>query len=63
MIGNLADDACTPSHTHRLFEAVAHEDKQLVEIDGATHYYFGQRDKLAEAVSACTTWLEAKGFA
>lgn len=57
VIGNLADDACTPSHTHRLFEAVAHENKRLVEIDGANHYYFGQNDKLAEAVTACSEWL------
>ena len=57
VIGNLADDACTPSHTHRLFEAVGHDRKKLVEIDGANHYYFGQDDKLAEAVAACTEWL------
>lgn len=41
VIGNTADDACTPSHTHRLFAAVPHDRKQLHEIHGATHYYGG----------------------
>ena len=52
VIGNLADDACTPSHTRRLFEAIGHPDKEMHEIPGATHYYAGpdQRDKLRQAV-------------
>ncbi len=52
MIGNLADDACTPSHTRRLFEAIGHPDKEMHEIAGANHYYAGpdQRDTLREAV-------------
>lgn len=62
VIGNLADDACTPSHTHRLYEAVGHDDKELHEIDGATHYYIGQKQQLAEAVSLCCNWMEKKGF-
>ena len=41
VIGNTADDACTPSHTSRLFEAVAHDRKQLHMVEGATHYYTG----------------------
>ena len=41
VIGNTADDACTPSHTSRLFEAVTHESKQLHMVEGATHYYTG----------------------
>lgn len=62
VIGNLADDACTPSHTHRLFEAVGHDDKELHEIDGATHYYIGQKQQLAEAVSLCSDWITKKGL-
>ncbi len=62
VVGNTADDACTPSHTHRLFNAIGHERKQRVEIKGANHYYFGQPDKLAEAVNACTAWLAEQGL-
>ncbi len=63
VIGNGADDACTPSHTQRLFDAIGHARKERVEIAGANHYYFGQPDRLAEAVSACTSWLAEQGFA
>ncbi len=51
VVGNTADDACTPSHTSRLFEAVGHERKRLHMVKGATHYYTGPEGKahLAEA--------------
>lgn len=62
VIGNLADDACTPSHTHRLYEAIGHQHKRLHEIEGATHYYMGQPEQLAEAVGWCTAWLADCGF-
>ena len=62
MVGNTADDACTPSHTQRLFDAIAHDNKERHDIEGATHYYFGQPDKLAAAVAVCDDWLTRKGF-
>jgi pimeloyl-ACP methyl ester carboxylesterase len=62
VIGNSADDACTPSHTHRLFDAVVHKDKALHEVKGATHYYAFQPDKLAEAVRLVLAWLSQKGW-
>ncbi|BBY17027.1 alpha/beta hydrolase family protein [Mycolicibacterium litorale] len=64
VIGNLADDACTPSHTRRLFEAIGHPDKEMHEIPGANHYYSGpdQRETLREAVGICTDWLHRHGF-
>lgn len=62
VIGNGADDACTPSHTRRLFLAIGHDNKQLHEVAGANHYYFGQPDKLAQAVARCDDWLRAHDF-
>jgi alpha-beta hydrolase superfamily lysophospholipase len=64
VIGNLADDACTPSHTRRLFEAIGHPDKEMHEIAGANHYYSGpdQRETLRESVGVCTDWLHRHGF-
>lgn len=59
VIGNLADDAATPSHTHRLYDAISHDDKELLEIPDATHYYIGQKDKLAVAVSRIGDWARA----
>jgi pimeloyl-ACP methyl ester carboxylesterase len=57
VIGNTADDICTPSHTRRLYEAVRHADKQLVEIKDATHYYIGQKAQLAHATATVRDWL------
>ncbi len=53
VIGNTADDACTPSHTTRLFDAIGHENKKLHMVEGATHYYTGPdgRAHLKEASS------------
>ncbi|MFT5032481.1 MAG: pimeloyl-ACP methyl ester carboxylesterase [Bermanella sp.] len=62
VMGNGADDACTPSHTHRLYNAISHQDKELHEIEGATHYYFGQAEQLQEAVCLCSSWLDKHGF-
>ena len=64
VIGNLADDACTPSHTRRLFEAIGHPDKEMHEIAGANHYYSGpdQRETLKQAVGVITDWLGRHGF-
>ncbi|MFS3130216.1 alpha/beta fold hydrolase [Nocardioides sp. Bht2] len=65
VIGNSADDACTPSHTQRLYDAVGHPDKQMRTIEGATHYYSGaaQVGHLNEAVEVITEWLAARGWA
>ncbi len=59
VVGNTADDACTPSHTKRLFEAVPHDRKQLHEVQGATHYYTGPdgRTHIAEAVGVVSEFL------
>jgi pimeloyl-ACP methyl ester carboxylesterase len=63
VIRNGADDAVPVSHPQLLFEAVPHGDKELVEIAGAGHYYFGQPEKLAESVGHCLRWLGAHGLA
>lgn len=60
VIGNGADDACTPSDTEALFNALGSGDKIRTTIEGANHYYFGQPELLAQSVQHCTTWLSAK---
>lgn len=65
VIGNSADDACTPSHTQRLYDAVGHPDKTLHSIQGATHYYSGpdQAPYLDEAVDTITNWMGERSWA
>jgi len=54
-----ADDACPPSHTHRIFDAIGHDRKRLHEVQGATHYYSGEngRQHMAEAISVVGDFL------
>ena len=62
VVGNTADDACTPSHTDALFDAVAHERKAKVEIKDANHYYMGQPELAAQATGAVLNWLREYDF-
>ena len=62
VVGNLADDACTPSHTEALFQGLASSDKTKLEIAGANHYYFGQPEALKQSVEHCSGWLRERGF-
>lgn len=63
VISNSADDACTPSHGRRLFDAVRHDDKRFYEVKGATHYYQDQPELAAEAVGVIKQWLADHHFA
>lgn len=62
VVGNTADDGITPEHTERLYGAVPHDDKELVWIEGANHYYFGQPEKAVEAAQICADWLSRHGL-
>ena len=60
MISNSADLACTPSHAQRLFDAVGSEDKQMVTIKDADHYYIERPDLLPQAVKTVSDWMGAR---
>lgn len=59
---NAADNVCTPSHAHHIFEALGCADKELHEIPRADHYYLGpdQREPLAKAIALVDDWLRAR---
>jgi len=59
-----ADDACPPSHTDAMFEALAATDKRKETIAGANHYFSGPegRAHLDQAVALMTGWMEERGF-
>jgi len=62
VVGNSADEICTPSHTTALFNAIGHSNKERHEIKGATHYYLGQPEQLKQAVGICLAWLAKHNF-
>jgi pimeloyl-ACP methyl ester carboxylesterase len=65
VVANGADNACPPSYTRALHDALASEDKTALTIDGANHYYIGeeQRPLLARSARACTRWLVERELA
>ena len=62
VIGNSEDDGITPSHTKNLFNSINHDNKKLIWIEEANHYYFGQPDKSNEAALECKNWLEDRNL-
>ena len=62
VVQNMADDACTPSHAARIMAGFTQVTPDYHQIDGATHYYLGQPDKVAHAVGIVRTWLEKHDF-
>ena len=62
VIENSADDAAPSSHATRLFGAVASADKEHHVIQGASHYYRDQPDRLAEAVATIAGWMRDRGY-
>ncbi len=64
VINNSADEVITPGYAREMLDAVASEDKTLIQIEGANHYYIGEamRAKVTESVERCGEWLAARGF-
>jgi dienelactone hydrolase len=65
VVANGADNACPPSYTRALYDALASDDKSAVTIEGANHYYIGddQRPHLQRSARLCTRWLAERGLA
>jgi len=62
VVNNTADLACTPSHAQRLYDAIAHEHKEMHQIKGADHYYTANPEKAQEAVQIINDWIARSGF-
>ncbi len=61
-IEHSADDAVPQPHTKRIFDAAASRDKTMHLIKGANHYFVGQPELLAQAVSLCLEWMEDRNL-
>ncbi|MBN9428598.1 MAG: alpha/beta fold hydrolase [Burkholderiales bacterium] len=62
VIENGADDAVPQPHAKMLFDAAASPDKTFRVIDGATHYYAGQPELLAQATALTRAWLQDRAL-
>ncbi len=61
-IVNQADDAVPATHNPAIRAALATNDKEYVEIVGATHYYSNQPQQLAGCIATVTDWSRRKGL-
>jgi pimeloyl-ACP methyl ester carboxylesterase len=61
-IVNQADDAVPATHNPIISRSLVVLDREYIEIEGATHYYLGQPDQLAQCISAVLQWSTARGF-
>jgi pimeloyl-ACP methyl ester carboxylesterase len=61
-IVNQADDAVPATHNPVIRAKLGTPDKEYVEIEGATHYYVGQPEQLAQCIGALTEWSRRKGL-
>ncbi|MBF6571422.1 MAG: alpha/beta fold hydrolase [Candidatus Binataceae bacterium] len=55
-IENSADDAVPATHNPTIRAALATKDKEHVVIKGATHYYLGQPEQLAQCINTVIDW-------
>lgn len=61
-IVNGADDAVPATHNPAIRDALATDDKSYCEIPGATHYYLGQPELLAECIATIRDWARDRGL-
>jgi pimeloyl-ACP methyl ester carboxylesterase len=61
-VENSADDAVPQPHTRIIHDAAASRDKTMKVIKGATHYYQGQPEHLAQAVAVWTGWMRERNL-
>jgi len=61
-IENSADDAVPATHNPTVRDALATPDATYHVIRGATHYYVGQPDQLAECVELVESWCRERAL-
>lgn len=59
-IENQADDAVPATHNPTIHRALATPDKEMISIQGATHYYLGQPEQLAQCIATVQDWSRRK---
>lgn len=57
ILENSADNACPPQHPRAIYAAIPHDDKEFAIVEGANHYYSGQREHLDSALNQVARWV------
>lgn len=61
-IENTADEAVPATHNPAIRDALATPNKEYVVLKGATHYYLGQPELLAQCIGSVIDWSQRKGL-
>ncbi|MES2497355.1 MAG: alpha/beta hydrolase [Pseudomonadota bacterium] len=61
-IENTADEAVPATHNPAIRDALATPDKEYLSLKGATHYYLGQPELLAQCIDSVIDWSRRKGL-
>jgi alpha/beta superfamily hydrolase len=61
-IENQADDAVPATHNPAIHKALATRDKEMITIEGATHYYLGQPEHLKQCIDSVRDWAHRKAL-
>ncbi|WP_156840585.1 alpha/beta hydrolase family protein [Novosphingobium aquimarinum] len=61
-IENTADEAVPATHNPAIRNALATPDKEYLSLHGATHYYLGQPELLAQCIETVIDWSVRKGL-
>lgn len=64
VVVNGRDDAVPPSHQQEVFDAIPHEDKELVHLPEANHYFSGpnQTSQVTAAADLVHDWMTRHGL-
>jgi pimeloyl-ACP methyl ester carboxylesterase len=57
VISGSADTAAFPSHARSMYDAVAHDRREWIEIDGADHYFQGRPDLAEKMCDHLVEWV------
>jgi pimeloyl-ACP methyl ester carboxylesterase len=62
LVQGTADECVFPHHPNSMFEAIGHDQKQLVWVKDGQHYLFQREQPLKDTLDAITGWLTERGF-
>lgn len=63
VVWGTADNAAFPEHARLLYESIAHDDKEMIAIEGANHYFIDQPEHIDRAMDAMVAWARRHDLA
>ena len=55
-----ADQVCFPSYATMMYDAITHDQKSLIPVEGGTHYLQGQPELQAWLADTVVDWMKER---